>query len=243
MSSPPYIYSPYRSAHALSRMTIILLIAGAVGSGVIALSEVAQIFTPEFAGPEISDNPAGFAVMMLHALFTLLGALIFIATAVVFLMWLHRSSKNLPAFGQWNTPGHSAAWAVGSYFLPIANLFMPYQAIKEIWQKSRPSESQSFSFSNSPPGFFPAWWGFWLASNFATNIYFRMSGAAIGREPVALVGILSEVLSIIAAALAIQVVKDIDRRQQESINHVAPGLQAPGPPPPPVFTEGTVPRA
>jgi len=56
------------------------------------------------------------------------------------------------------------------------------------------------------------------------------------------VGILSEVLSIIAAALAIQVVKDIDRRQQESINHVAPDLQAPGPPPPPVFTEDTIPR-
>jgi hypothetical protein len=191
----------------------------------------------------MTKSVTAVAVMMLHALLTVLGAGIFVATAVVFLMWLHRSSKNLPAFGQWNSPSHSAAWAVGSFFVPIVNLFVPYQAIKEVWQKSRPSESQSFSFSTSPPGFFPPWWGFWLASNIATNIYFRMIGAELGRETVAVVGIVSEILSIVAAGLAIQVIREIDRRQQESIDHVAPNLQRPGPPPPPVFASGTPDRA
>lgn len=198
-------------------------------------AEIGQILFPEFThGQELNDNPGGYAALMLYLLLTLMGAGIFIATAVVFLMWLHRSSKNLPAFGQWNSPTHSAAWAVGSFFVPIVNLFVPYQAVKEVWQKSRPASSLSFSFSYSPPGFFPAWWGFWLASNFATNIHFRISGE-LPRESTVIVGIVSEVLSIVAAGLAIQVVREIDRRQEESISQVAPNQQTPGPPPPPVF--------
>jgi len=229
----------YVSAHPRGRVVIILLAANAVCSALLILAEVAQLGFPEFAeGQAFDDNPGGLAALLLYFAFTILGAVIFIITTVGFLMWLHRSSSNLPAFGYWKSQGYSPAWAVGSFFVPIANLFMPYQALKEIWQNSRPANSQSFSFSTSPPGFFPAWWAFWLASNFATNIHFRISGE-VPHEAKVIVGIVSEVLSIAAAAFAIQVIKEIDERQDETIKHVSPVEERPLPPPPPVFEENS----
>ena len=129
-------------------MAIILLVIGAVCSALIILAEICQILFPEFtSGQELTDNPGGFAALTAYAGLTLLGFVIFVVTVIAFLIWLHRSSTNLTAFGYWKSQGYSPAWAVGSFFLPIVNLFVPYQATKEIWQKSKPSNSQSFSFS------------------------------------------------------------------------------------------------
>src|SRR5918997_1098797 len=62
-----------------------------------------------------------------------------IALVVAFLLWLHRASKNLAALGNPKsrieyTPG----WAVGWFFIPFANLVMPYRAVREVWVKSEP---------------------------------------------------------------------------------------------------------
>ena len=54
------------------------------------------------------------------------------------------------------TPG----WSVGWYFLPIANLWKPYQAMKEIWRASaRPDKVDDAEV----PGWLPLWWFLWLA--------------------------------------------------------------------------------
>ena len=58
-----------------------------------------------------------------------------LTTGIVFLMWIHRANRNargLGAEGMTFTPG----WSVGWYFIPIANLWKPFQAMKEIWQAS-----------------------------------------------------------------------------------------------------------
>jgi hypothetical protein len=87
---------------------------------------------------------------MLTGVLGLATVAVYIATAVAFLMWLYRASNNVAAFGQ--RTQHSSGWAVGSFFVPIMNLFVPYQATKDIWQKSEP-DAQSFSFGVPVPGF------------------------------------------------------------------------------------------
>jgi hypothetical protein len=236
MTPSPAPQTSYVSARSRGRLTIILLAAGAVCSALIIIVEIGQILAPEFnQGQEIADNPGGYAVLVLYLLLTLLGFAVFVATAIGFLMWLHRSASYLTAFGYWKSQGYSPAWTVGSFFVPFVNLYVPYQATKYVWQTSRPANSQSFSFVTSPPGFFPAWWGFWLASNFATNIHFRMSGREGMRATSAVVGIVSEVLSIAAVGFAIEVIKEIDRRQEETLQHLIPTNRFPAPPPPPFF--------
>jgi hypothetical protein len=58
-----------------------------------------------------------------------------LATSVVVLVWIYGANRNAHAIGATGmrfTPG----WAVGWYFIPIFNLWKPYQAMKEIWKAS-----------------------------------------------------------------------------------------------------------
>jgi hypothetical protein len=104
------------------------------------------------ADTDISENPGGAITAILAGLVALATFLVFIATVIAFLMWLYRSANNLYAFGYWKSQiGHSPGWSVGSFFVPFVNLFVPYRAVKEVWQKSHPANSVSFSFTTSPP--------------------------------------------------------------------------------------------
>lgn len=230
--SAPYRRQPYVSAHNRARLLIVLLIVGAVVSLLTIPSHVLDLYVQPFAeDQEISDNPGGFFALALTGVLGLTGIAIYLGTVVVFLMWLYRVSHNVAAFGE--STQHSPGWAVGSFFVPIINLFVPYQAVKDVWKKSEPSGADAFSYGVSPPGFFPAWWGFWIASNITSNAYFRMTLAEAPLEASAMIGILSEFLSMAAAFFAIKVVKEIDRRQEERARNLQQAF--PTPPPPPVF--------
>ena len=228
----PYRSQSYASAHNRARLLTILLIAGAVISVLTIPSHILDLSVdPLGDNQEISDNPMGFLALALTGVLGLATIAVYIATVVVFLMWLYRVSNNVAAFG--GTTQHSSGWAVGSFFVPIMNLFVPYQAVRDIWNKSEPNPTDAISYVASPPGYFPAWWGFWIASNIASNAYFRMTLAEAPTEASATVGILSELLSIAAAFFAIQVVKAIDRRQEERARNLQQVF--PAPPPPPTF--------
>jgi len=83
------------------------------------------------------------------------------ATLLIFVVaatWIYRAAGNLRALdvqGLKVSPG----WAVGWYFVPIANLWKPYEAMKEIWQAStRPQQWQGAAVSPV----LPLWWTLWL---------------------------------------------------------------------------------
>lgn len=228
----PYQPRPFVSARRRAQVTVVLLIVDAVISLLTIPSHIFDMYVPQFdANSEVSDNPAGFVALLITIVLGLATFAAYVATAVAFLMWLYRSSNNVAAFGE--RTQHSSGWAVGSFFVPIMNLFVPYQATKDIWKKSGPTDPGSFSFAVSPPGFFPAWWGFWIASNVVTNIYIRMTVADAPLDASSIVGIFSEILSIAAAGFAIKVVREIDRRQEERSRNLLHYGQPP--PPPPVF--------
>jgi hypothetical protein len=232
--SPPFTPEPYVSAHSRARLVKILLVAGAVVSTISMLvTALTLVFPPLAEEDAIETNMGGFAMALVGLGVGLLTIAIVIATVVVFCMWLYRCCKNLKAFGTpRNRINFSPGWTVGSFFVPFANLVIPYRAIKELWQNSQVGTS----FMTSPPAWFPIWWTFWLLSNFASNIDFRLSfNEKVPREYAAIAGVAANSLTIVAAILAIVIVSEIDKRQEEaskSLGFVNPA----GPPmPPPSF--------
>ncbi|MDX1449197.1 MAG: DUF4328 domain-containing protein [Acidimicrobiia bacterium] len=84
--------------------------------------------------------------------------MLIIATGVAWLMWQHRAQSNLR---RWRpdartTPG----WAVGWWFIPFANLFMPYRTMRELWQGSTSQGALS-----EPSTRISLWWVAYLGSN------------------------------------------------------------------------------
>ena len=182
------------------------------------------------------NNPVILVLALLTVLLAIVQILVYVVTVVVFLMWLYRAHENLASFG---IPSHqvqySSAWAVGSFFVPIANLIIPFQAIKELWQKSVPNSASMFS-ALSPPAFFSLWWFFWIVSNIAHQIYFRLSWREeTASDAVEIIGAVGGVLGTVAALLAIKVVREIQQKQVESSKLIPTQPVFAGPPAPPQF--------
>ncbi|MER7759674.1 DUF4328 domain-containing protein [Streptomyces sp. NPDC097619] len=93
-------------------------------------------------------------------------ALVFFCSVVAFLLWFRRVRLNAECFGQEGLE-RSRGWALGVWFVPIANLWMPYGVATDIWRAStlRPRNG-----TESPAG--PAypylgigvWWVLWVGT-------------------------------------------------------------------------------
>lgn len=139
----------------------------------------------------------------------------FVLSVIFVAMFLHRAQSNLHRAemdGLEFTPG----WAVGWYFIPFANLVKPFQAMRELWNKS------TGRFDNEDavtPGHMGVWWGTWLLGNFLANISFRLSSSMdLNTYLLSIqIGAISDVLIIVAAATLLRLMGEITRGQSESM--------------------------
>lgn len=98
----------------------------------------------------------------------------FLASIVVVAMWINRAHANLTEAGYVKqfTPG----WAVGWFFIPIANLFQPFRAMRELWNLSH-CEPDSPHDVAAPQ--LSVWWGAWIVGSVLSNFGSReVSGEA-----------------------------------------------------------------
>lgn len=215
---------------------MLLLASVAISFASTLLSVLELLWPGDLFAEGFENNPVTLVLALLAVALAVVQIVVSITTVVVFLMWLYRAHENLATFGiPRNQMQYSSAWAVGSWFVPLANLIIPYRAIKELWQKSVPNYVTMFS-TLSPPGFFPVWWGFWITSNIANQIYFRLSWREeTATDAVEVMGAIGGILEIVAALLAIKVVREIQRQQVETSKLAGPQPIFTPPPAPPQF--------
>ncbi|HXF57452.1 MAG TPA: DUF4328 domain-containing protein [Actinomycetota bacterium] len=169
-----------------------------------------------------------------------LGALALLAAGLAWLLWQHRAHANLWALG---VPGlrFSPGWAVGWWFVPLANLVMPYLAVRELRRASTarspraPTEDAPWPSPRGPGprGFplVPLWWGAWVGSN-----ALALAGVAVG-DPRRVSTVIaqsgwfaaSELATVVAAALALAVVLGVERGQ-ERLRRTGPSTAPAWPP-------------
>ncbi len=142
-----------------------------------------------------------------------------VATAVAFLAWLFQARVNLRSFGI-RRPSYSRGWVVGGFFVPLVNLFRPYQVIREIWQASAPESHDAFNWRSLPVSklllawwmFFLGWWGLQLMALLSNT------GAGVNLAKLQLsrgLTTMADVCAAISAFLACFVVARISDAQQE----------------------------
>lgn len=85
---------------------------------------------------------------------------VLLVTAIVWLVWQHRAQKNLEGLGATRlrfTPG----WAVGWWFVPLANLLKPFQTMRELWKASGDPYGWQTRTTSPLLGW---WWGLYLGA-------------------------------------------------------------------------------
>lgn len=207
----------YRSTNTWSLITIAGLAFISFLHVPLGLSGIGAMLMPDSVIDLGEEGPMS-AWYLIYGLLTIVKVPVTIATVVVFLIWLNLSHKNLlalrPAFLRF-----SSGWAVGWWFIPFANLVKPFQVVREVWCESDPEIPQDQMFLteslHSAPTFMALWWGFWLAANIVTNGVDKLFDPD-RTDNVSVVGlgfVVASALTIIAAVLAIKVVRDITSRQ------------------------------
>lgn len=156
------------------------------------------------AAPIFDESPQTLVlVLVLSEVVALVSVLAHLACAALFCAWFHRAYRNLLALGEPRlrfAPG----WAPGSFFVPLLNLFRPYQIAREIWRKSGGE-------AESPGGPVAAWWTLFLTSGAV--------GLLEGRLPLEptqgrVITVLGTLLSVAAAVVTAPMIRGVVRRQE-----------------------------
>lgn len=208
----------YHPASTLVALLTVLLVCHAV-LGLVAAGSTwleIQLLSEAKAGVEISEERAALNDAR-QGLIGLAHIGLFPSTAVLFGMWIHRANRNARALTT-EPMQFSPGWSVGWYFVPIMNLFKPYQAMKEIWEVSgrwRRPDSQGGG-SSSP---LPWWWAAWVLSGVVGQAAFRASLRAESLDELLVsswITLGGDILDVPLALLALLVVRGVHARQEEA---------------------------
>jgi len=227
--------SASRSTESVARWLQAALASTAVAGVVVAISGFARWRDSSFVihldpnGAGTGPLPAaGFGGGGNAGLSALSGALS-IATIVLWLIWQHRATSNLWAWGLRDlriTPGWSIAW----WFIPIADLWMPFVAVRELDRRSRPADDARRNGT-----WVAGWWAAYVAGRYGvligaviaiarsfSAIWSQVDTGAAAQtidlgpmlRAIAPWTVVAAFVTAVAAGLAIMVVRRIDEAQR-----------------------------
>jgi hypothetical protein len=124
-----------------------------------------------------------------------------VITAIAFLTWEYRTVCNVPVFGL--PKGPSGARALIAWFIPVVNFVLPYLDMRDVSNRM-----QSPTGSSRRPVLL--WWIAWLGAAFVGRVSGLIQITDDGSlRTILTLEIASEVLNVVAAVLAILVVRGI----------------------------------
>lgn len=130
----------------------------------------------------------------LHQVLSISGLVLFVVTGILWMIWQYQLARSA-------APGEldrSAGWHVGSWFIPLANLVMPFQNLRDLWRRFVGSRRTAIL-------------GWWWAATLATHVFPRLgtSGDDTGLDALKSEvswWLASSVIGIGSAALALVIV-------------------------------------
>jgi hypothetical protein len=175
MSVVAQVPRPYRSTASLGRALRILLACDAAVAVINAIGGIAAVgrihamtrFGSDvlFSGTIPKPLPPALGVLL---------SFVGLAAGIVWLVWQHRAQSNLFAM---QVPGlrYTPGWSVGWWFVPVANLWMPYLTTRELWRGSGagPGEGDRLLV---------VWWFLWIATSVVGAVAGVVMFAALTRS-------------------------------------------------------------
>ncbi|MFF8374888.1 DUF4328 domain-containing protein [Streptomyces sp. NPDC015661] len=209
-----------KNPSGLSKAVVALLAGNIVFDVVLGLVDVRSLAGGDWDSADPADLGAGNLVVAYSMAFT-----VYVATAVVFIIWFHRVRNNAEVWAsdlQTRTPGY----AIGGWFIPIGNFWIPRAVAVEIWRASRwepyaADGKGELTLLNS-------WWAFLIGANMVNWVSTKMYDAAETNEAYDIATVWSLVgygLDIVAAVLAILFVRRLTSMQHAKATGMIPAAQ------------------
>jgi hypothetical protein len=219
----PESYAPLdgrRQAVTIVFAGIVLVSAVAVVGDVLELQLLNRLVAGEsVTEAEATGNDSRQSLIGLVQLATA------VAGAIVFIRWLRLAYRNVDVVAP-DRRRYGHGWAIGSWFVPILNLWRPKQIVNDVWRAGGRDAAHA-----EPGGLLVLWWLAFLISNWiggvAARIYISDDTAEELRNGT-VAYLISDGIDVLAALLAILVVRAAsDRLDDRAASMPEPGPQAP----------------
>ncbi|HYT99951.1 MAG TPA: DUF4328 domain-containing protein [Gemmatimonadales bacterium] len=206
-----------RAEQTGARWTTYLLFACLALDAVAIVSGVSQrsLLVRAMAGAQLVPSEAAASAPP-HGPIGTLQLVALAGTGIVWLVWLHRAYGNLTLIGS-KRLRFNPSWAIGCWFIPFVNVVRAYQIMKDLWLRSE-SMNDRDAYDNLPaPALLSTWWGVSLTWGALALVLTLLARDAYSLEQLTNVtdlGLLVHAVGVVAAVLAMMVVRGIDRHQQ-----------------------------
>ncbi|MEV2244879.1 DUF4328 domain-containing protein [Streptomyces sp. NPDC049970] len=206
-----------RSPVGLGRAAVVLL-AVVIATDVVALAAGLNV-RGEFAALGGAATYDADPVTRAEAVYGIAGGLqglVTPATGVVFIIWFHRLRLNAEVFDAGLQPMRPG-WAIGAWFVPVANIWLPRRVAGGIWEASAQhyGDGGRRTVSKAPLNL---WWAVYIGSAAFSWVVSKNYERAVlpGELTDAVTLVMSaDALDIVAAVLAIVFVRELTRMQCE----------------------------
>ena len=221
----------FRSLSSLSRAIVILLWVDVTASAAYVLASLG--FLGHLRGRIADEGPAAriddSAELVTSEVAQILIGLFVLVLAVTLIVmvcrWIFRAAWNVRHLGA-KRLDISPGMAVGWYFVPFANLVMPFRAMREIWLASH----HPLDWREASVPVISVWWGLWLLSGLVNNIAMRAALSAETLQQLYHTEMISTggyLLSVGASLMFMRVVQGVQRAQDRAEAQVQPAQTPP----------------
>jgi hypothetical protein len=209
---------PLATRRNAARLAIVILALGIVVSlvSLVTLSVERQILQRAQAGETISMEEATASDDQRQIIgITEIGLMVL--SIVTFLIWVNQANKSLQHLGV-EGMNFTSGWAVGWFFIPIANLFRPYQVVQELWKGSDPETppDDSTAWLQTPASaLVGVWWGGELLSRMIGRVFNAQAKGAETLDQLSTSNTFAmgvEGIDMVAAGVAIMLIIGIEKR-------------------------------
>lgn len=206
---------PYRSTAVLPQWLVAMLGGAAVIAAASCVSSIVDVSLWSGAADDPSGASLGALVMAdnRRASMGLIELAWLAATGTVFIIWFRRLYRNLPSLGV--MPQQSHRLAVFGWVIPVGNLFVPLLMAREL--------ATSGPDAPKPTGLVHLWWAAWVTASVSGIVAGNLLSSAVFPQEIAdasAVAVVNQVLIVVAAALAIRVVRTLDERQRLQVEQL-----------------------
>ena len=208
----------YRSTQGLATVIKVSIVVYCLGTlGIMLLNTIGTLRYPNFTNLEAEPSDQTEQLLLIGSFgFAVITVLVFLVAAVAVCMFMHRSNRNARVLGATQME-HAPGWSVGYWFIPILNLFRPYQAMKELYQSSTSPNGSSWR-DVEPSSMLGPWWGCWLIGGMISRAVNRMESKSVDLGMGGVVANwIAAILLISGGVLLTMIVKDIAAKQHAAV--------------------------
>ena len=207
-------FRPLQSIAVFAQLMFGLFVFGSIVSVVTGWSYRTALLDLDAGRSVLFDEVVRVEDRYVAALFVL--SLGYIVLSIAFVAWFWRAYSNLSALGRSRRRG--TGWAIGSWFIPIGGLFIPYGIGAEIWTQSRPEPG--LVTDRRDPNMEPviSWWALFVMMSLVNQVGLLIGGDEQDPgELAAFVGVdlVASLVTIAAAVAAARYVRLVTARQED----------------------------